>query len=320
MNPRSRCRRGFTLIELLVVIAIIAVLIALLLPAVQQAREAARRTQCKNNLKQIGLALHNYADTHRIFPLETYSEARDDGSLYFGSWIPQTLAFFEQAGLANLYNHDYSFFDDPNRAAIETRLSLFECPSTPGGTQMTETLRVHTSGGWQILTDRGAFTSDYAAQRGVHSGTYPLYVPGGTSPSNEGIFGGGGTGTRFGNITDGTTNTILVHESAGRTEWLRRDRVNNTLVRNPPEFGGWFDYWAGPCAGWMYGFEDDGVTTRGPRFINASNKWANPFSFHTGGVNVAMADGSVRFLSDTINNQIFMAICTDAGGEVVGEF
>lgn len=320
MNARSRCPRGFTLIELLVVIAIIAVLIALLLPAVQQAREAARRTQCKNNLKQIGLALHNYADTHRSFPLETYYGARPDGSFYYGSWIPQTLAFFEQAGLAHLYNHDFSFFEQPNRTAIETRLALFECPSTPGGTQMTQTLRVRTSGGWQILTDRGAFTSDYAGQRGVEERTYPIYVPGGTWPANEGIFGGGGRGTRFGDITDGTTNTIIVHESAGRSEWLRRDLVNNTVVRNPPEFGGWFDYWAGPCAGWMYGFEDNGVTTRGPRFINASNKWANPFSFHTGGVNVAMADGSVRFVSDTINNQVFMAICTDAGGEVTGDF
>src|SRR5690606_33157912 len=122
--------------------------------------------------------------------------------------------------------------------AIETKLVVFECPSTPNGTQMTETLRLRDAGGWHILTDRGAFTSDYAGQRGIHSGTFPIYVPGGTSPSNEGIFGGG-KGTRFRDITDGTTNTIIVHESAGRNEWLRWDRTTRQLVRNPPEFGGW---------------------------------------------------------------------------------
>ncbi len=316
--PKATRHRGFTLIELLVVIAIIAILIALLLPAVQQAREAARRTQCKNNLKQIGLALHNYAETHRIFPLETYFGRRGDGSYYYNSWVPQILAYFDQAALGNLYDHDFAFFEEPNREAIETKLTLFECPSTPGGTQMTSTLRMRTSGGWEIVTDRGGFTSDYAGQRGVHSSTHRIYAPGGGS--NLGIFGGGGSGSGFRDITDGTTNTIIVHESAGRWQWLRRDRTTHTLVRNPPEFGGWFDYWSGPCAGWMYGFEDDGETTRGPRFINASNKWANPFSFHTGGVQVVLADGSVRFLSENLNNLVFIALCTESGGEVVGEF
>ncbi|HAH44033.1 MAG TPA: prepilin-type cleavage/methylation domain-containing protein, partial [Planctomycetaceae bacterium] len=157
-----RTRRGFTLIELLVVIAIIAILIALLLPAVQQAREAARRTQCKNNLKQIGLALHNYVGTHRTFPLETYYGQRADGSYHYSSWIPQILSYFDQAALGNLYDHDSSFWDLNNQDAIEKKLTLFECPSTPGGTQMTPELRMRLSSGWSIDSDRGAFTSDYA--------------------------------------------------------------------------------------------------------------------------------------------------------------
>lgn len=296
----------------------IAVLIAILLPAVQQAREAARRTQCKNNLKQLGLALHNYADTHRTFPAETYAGKRDDGSWHYSCWVSQTLAFFEQQGLANIYDHRFSFWDTQNQTAIESKLVLFECPSTPGGAQLTTTLRLRNPG-WTIVTDRGAYTSDYAGQRGVHSSTFRIYVPGGNSPQNEGIFSAD-AGTKFRDITDGTTNTVIVHESAGRSNWIRRDHTTGQTVVSPPEFGGWFDYWSGPCAGWMYGFEDDGLTTRGPRFINASNKWANPFSFHTGGVNVAMADGSVRFLSDTMNNLTFIALCTDGGGEVVGEF
>ncbi|MBW3538916.1 MAG: DUF1559 domain-containing protein [Planctomycetes bacterium] len=245
--------------------------------------------------------------------------ARESGSCS-SSWIPQILPYFDQATLGDLYNDDFAFFEPPNRPAIETKLALFECASTPGGTQMTSTLRMRTASGWQIRTDRGAFTSDYAGQRGIHPGTHRIYAPGAAANSNLGIFGGGGSGRRFRDVTDGTTNTIIVHESAGRYQWLRRDRVSGSVVARPPEFGGWFDYWAGPSAGWMYGFEDNGLTTRGPRFLNASNKWANPFSFHTGGVQVALADGSARFLSDNMSNLVFIALCTRAGGEVVGEF
>ena len=142
---------------------------------------------------------------------------------------------------------------------------------------------------------------------------------GGASSQNLGMFGGD-SDVAFRDVTDGTSNTIIVHESAGRANWIIRDRVTSQTLRNPPEFGGWFDYWAGPCAGWMYGFQDNGVTTRGPRFINASNKWANPLAFHPGGVQVAMTDGSVRFLSEQIDIMTFIALCTRSGGEVTGEF
>lgn len=315
MLRSPRFQRGFTLVELLVVIAIIGVLIALLLPAVQQAREAARRMQCSNNMRQIGLALHNYAGTYGIFPLETYYSSYPDGNHYYNSWIPCLLPFFEQSALANLYDDNYAFFDIKNKQAIETKLAAFECPSTPGGTQLTPELRYRDSSGWHIVSDRGGWTTDYAGQRGIHGGTYSIYAPGAGTDTNLGIFGGGGSGRKFRDITDGTSNTIIVHESAGRAQWQHRD--HGKIVRANPEFGGWFDYWAGPSAGWMYGFEDDGVTTKGPRFLNASNKWANPFAFHPGGVQVALSDGSARFLADTTNNNLFIALCTYGGGEVV---
>ena len=317
-TPRPATPLGFTLVELLVVIAIIGVMVGLLLPAVQAAREAARRMQCSNHLKQIGLALHNYTGAHRNFPRETYFSERADGTFYYGSWIPQILSHFEQQSLAELYSHQASFFEPQNRQAIETKLTLFECPSSPGGTEMTQTLRGRYPGGWEIHTDRGAFTSDYAGQRGIHASTFAVYSSGASS-DNLGMFGGA-SDVGFRDVTDGTSNTIIVHESAGRANWIIRDRVANQTLRNPPEFGGWFDYWAGPCAGWMYGFQDDGVTTRGPRFINASNKWANPLAFHPGGVQVAMTDGSVRFLSEQIDIITFIALCTRSGGEVIGEF
>lgn len=315
-RPVPSRRRAFTLVELLVVIAIIGIMVGLLLPAVQAAREAARRMSCSNNLKQIALALHNYSGAHQVFPRETYFSQRADGSFFYGSWIPQILPHFEQQALSDLYDHRSSFFEPANRAAIETKLTLFECPSTPGGTQMTTTLRARYASGWQIHTDRGAYTSDYAGQRGIHTRSFAIYVPGGTAPRNLGMFGGG-SDVGFQHVTDGTSNTIIVHESAGRANWIIRDRLNNQTISNPPEFGGWFDYWSGPCAGWMYGFQDNGVTTAGPRFINASNKWANPLSFHPGGVQVAMTDGSVQFLSDSMEILTFISLCTRSGGEII---
>jgi prepilin-type N-terminal cleavage/methylation domain-containing protein len=324
-TPLGRRRPGFTLIELLVVIAIIAILVAMLLPAVQQVREAARKAQCQDHLHNIAIALHNYAGTHMTFPLETYYGPRGDGSFFYGSWVPQILDHFEQSPLSNVYDHRASFFEPENRTAIETKLDLFECPSTPGGAQLTSTLRGRFSGGWQILTDRGAYTSDYAAQRGIHGNTMDVFVPTAGDGQNNGIFGGGGSGTRFADITDGTTNTICVHESAARNQIY----ANGRMIQDFPEFGGWFDYWAGPNAGWMYGWTqygwDDGSwssgsTKYGPKFINVTNYYASPYSFHPGGAQAALTDGAVKFLNENMHNLTFIALCTKAGGEVTGQY
>ncbi len=127
---------GFTLIELLVVIAIIAVLIALLLPAVQQAREAARRSQCRNNMKQIGLAFHNYHDTYNQFPLVSILSATPTGSLGGSNvWSLAILPYLDQTSIYNSYNFDYSAWSTQNRPASQGFISGYICPSSPSGEQ-----------------------------------------------------------------------------------------------------------------------------------------------------------------------------------------
>ena len=316
-------RKAFTLIELLVVIAIIAVLVAILLPAVQQAREAARRTQCLNNLKQIGLAMHNYADVHNTFPRESYSQTRPGMTYsYWSNWVPGLLGFLDQGALGNSYDYTYSMFDLPNEKVIRTKLAVFECPSTPGGTQMSTSFRTQSgAGAWDETAPGGAWTGDYSGSRGVDSGLFNLVTGLGTNnPLRIGIFGADPT-PKLRDITDGTSNTIIVVESAGRVKWYSRNATTNRLDEAAPRFGSWFSYWSGPNAGWTYGYRPDGTAhSSGTRVVNISNDRGTSFSFHTGGVNVAMCDGGSRFISENISNATFVAITTSAGNELLSEF
>ena len=133
-NRSGRRSPGFTLVELLVVIAIIGILIALLLPAVQAAREAARRAQCSNNMKQIGLAFHNYHDTYRTFPLPTNVSLLSTGGLGTShSWSLSILPFIEQTSIYDTYNLNLSCWDPVNEAAVDTAIPGYVCPSTPNG-------------------------------------------------------------------------------------------------------------------------------------------------------------------------------------------
>lgn len=309
---RPHSRSAFTLVELLVVIAIIGVLVGLLLPAVQAAREAARRMQCQNNLKQIALALHNYSSAHGSFPSHAYYSDRGDGSYHYSGWVPQILPYFEESALGDLYDYRASFFDPENQEAIETKLTTFECPSTPGGAELIPSVRHRNSSGWHIDTSRSAYAADYAGNRGYNN---PVIMPGVATPARLGMFDEQ-RNLSFRDVTDGTTHTIFVLESAGRAHWY----VNGRLFDAEANFGGWHDYWAGTNSGWAYGFQDDGQTRYGPRTINATNKWANPYSFHVGGLNCAMTDGSVRFLTEQIDAVTFFQACSRAGGEPTSDF
>lgn len=297
-------RRGFTLIELLVVIAIIAVLVALLLPAVQQAREAARRSQCKNNMKQLGLALHNYHDTYLTFPSGRSTEI---AGTYAGHTTEVMLMpYLEQVNLYNKLNLNVPFYVSPNFDCPGLQLiPVYLCPSNPvtegvnwtGGTNPCagadpnqDTARTHYEG----IADTG--TGRYA----------PLSL---VIDNGNGAFYHNSQ-TRIADIVDGTTNTLLFCE----------------IVSNGK---GTFS-----CCSWIAYSDGIGTvnginapfrsTPGGVPPLNADmwggNAFSGPASFHTGGAHFMLGDGSVRFISQSISQATLLALTTIYGSETVGAF
>ncbi len=292
-------RRGFTLIELLVVIAIIAILIALLLPAVQQAREAARRSSCKNNMKQIGLALHNYHDTHRVFPFSyqggvTAPAMGSTGNLGIG-WGTYILPFIDQAPLYNKISermfgasgngagghwHD----DAPTVALAETVLAPYICPSDPSGGIVPGAFRF-SLGKSNYLVVLGTDFSGFGTITGGGTTTYP------------GAFYGNSS-TRIRDITDGTSNTLIVGEKTSKVD---------------------------PAAGLWIGADNDRGAT-GMKLEDSADfringtAAASASSLHVGGCHFLLGDGRVRFISENINGNTYEILSLINDGNVVGEF
>lgn len=333
-------RRAFTLIELLVVIAIIAVLIALLLPAVQQAREAARRSQCKNNLKQLGLACHNYADVFNQFP-QNYDScwfaAGENGPT---SWLVAALPYIDQAPLYNQYN-----FNDTggnigtavgpggvtNRALRRTVIPAFLCPSNPqpqvrlnqnqgygagngGGPDAAGTDYVgnlgHTWSGWRDCNAVPDFTGAFPFVKGSDPGT--PWIDGDNNneiPRAQGVFNYRGA-ARIRDITDGTSNTILVFEDM---HWAGGNPFNYTYT---------FDSaWMSPLAA----IGNLRNPTNDRQYHGAQGGQGEPrchgwSSQHVGGAHALMGDGTVRFVSENLAHAIRYGLATRAGAEVIGEF
>ncbi len=309
VKPVSRKRSAFTLIELLVVIAIIAVLISLLLPAVQSAREAARRAQCVNNLKQLGLAAHNYESAIGSFPMGDHPGRNYNGNLIrqnFGQWVALS-QFIEQGNVYNMINTQLMMYLAPNSTASGIGLSTLWCPSD--GDIVSTRYPGQAGDGW----DDSPMPMRYSSYAG-NGGPHPVHTWNSTTanppqPWNLGMFyhiGGRGAGfadqapVRIQQISDGTSNTMMFIESS-YTKAAQIDRANGGDGFGPK-------WWTSADYG-------DGVIGTGfaPNYFKGTNAGANRYcrgsnftmtanSFHPGGVNVGFADGSVKFIKDTIQS------------------
>lgn len=308
-------RRGFTLIELLVVIAIIAILIALLLPAVQQAREAARRTQCKNNLKQYGLALHNYHDTFSVFPMGS-SQAE---------WCFETfiLPYLDQAPLYNLINFpndkkppsyapcpscyscggEYGRLLALNPSPVGKVYPFINCPSDPGRNMWSSGSSV-----WPLGNYLGVGGSDGTFTVSTLNGTTYrcIHTPNPVQPTCNNRTGMlyFASKVRVGDATDGTSNTMMVGERGHDADLSYGWKLCG---------GAEGDCWLGAGNGLSAAQFSSGTLNDS---LNDNHFW----SWHVGGCHFLLADGSVRFLSNNISNVTFQALATRNGGEVVGEF
>jgi len=370
MNGRLglRGRRAFTLIELLVVIAIIAVLIALLLPAVQAAREAARRSQCVNNLKQLGLALHNYHSTNNVFPSGGSVTSNGVGSTSaWGAWSCQSmlLAYMEQTPIYNSINFAWEtrsagFGEQINQTAMTMRIETFLCPSSP-------TVPANQTWYGRVFPGNNYFANTGSTVAWLSSQT----------PGVNGVFGVAGANVGIRDITDGASNTIAFGEwrtgdyddtknsiqdivgDHNFSNFSAPDRNMNDGTNgntNMPKGGGgvaptmnegalcWQSGGSGVCSGYgnrgqrswngrmwhvgLYG-HSMGNTVVPPnsnfpyvQFWDTNSDFDSGgiiglTSFHSGGANVMLADGSVRFLKSSLNYNTLWSLGSRSQGEVI---
>jgi prepilin-type N-terminal cleavage/methylation domain-containing protein/prepilin-type processing-associated H-X9-DG protein len=334
----GRKRRGFTSIELLVVIAIIAVLIGLLLPAVQKVRAAAARAQCGNNLKQIGVALMNYESVNGTLPI---GDSRGYLNLPRVTWQALILPYIEQNNLATLYNYKVDWDNPLNYPAIATQVKIYNCPSTANGIRFDRTPDEPLGGTEPRAACDYWNVNEIAPWIGVNCG-FPnaVYYSGSRyDPLLAGVLVNTkvGIGTPLVAITDGTSNTYMVAESAGRPNFYYTGGRQSA----PPGYAGdWEPGNPNPGNGTWNGEAcwADPYASFDPKGSNPANGYVQPFnspantcsmncnnhneiySFHTSGCNFLFADGSVHFLSSSASLCVIGALGTRAGGEINPEY
>ncbi len=338
LRSRSLRRCGFTLIELLVVIAIIAVLIALLLPAVQQAREAARRSQCQNNLKQLGLALANYHDRSQVFPPgaiimlgtspvnasdKTLSAATSGGydMLWRAengdrcqSWMVQILPFMDQAAIYNLWNFNADVksnkFNATGQPLASRNIPGYLCPSRPSVRHSNVSMGFKTAPKWDGgyndyggCYGAGNLALNSSGDRTTYHGTDPVSARG-TQINNGGIFFVN-SNTSHRDLADGSSNTIIV----GEVQRL----IAPVVVATIPSFDGW------AIGGLPTLFSTFDTTVQTRAGVNGAQR-ETAGSDHIGGAFFGLADGSVRFLSQNMDLKIYAGLGTIGEGEIGSDF
>ncbi len=312
MNRTSlQNRHGFTLIELLVVIAIIAILIGLLLPAVQKVREAAARAKCQNNMKQLGLAIHNYHDAVGELPAALEQNMNSAGTIIAHSWTPRVLPFIEQGNVYNKYRFDIDWDVGSNTAVggpIRVTISTFLCPSAP------QTGR-HPNRGcldYAATTERNwpnPYVTSAEAPYVSQSDPYFIGVLGHTKATATPWVQDKASRTLL-SITDGTSNTMMLAECAAR---------NLRYFMGKPTTGTWTaGPWANPGSRLQIGGCDPSnqSAVTGPRAVNCINN-KEIYAFHTGGANILLGDGSVKFLKDSVTLDTVLQLLTRARGDMI---
>jgi prepilin-type N-terminal cleavage/methylation domain-containing protein/prepilin-type processing-associated H-X9-DG protein len=310
-----RLRTAFTLTELLVVMAIIGTLVSLLLPAVQQARESARQTACQNHLRQLGLALQHFHNSHQVFPPSgwTVASASNPAGKFVG-WRALVLPHLEQAALQSRYDFSIHWWEGTNLDLAGQQLKVFLCPSVPQRTSVTAAIAKPPRPAMTFSAPLGL--TDYEALMGVQPTVNPgLYA---TPQANRSVLFRNAA-IRMAEISDGTSQTIVVVECSARP-LVYRGRTPRHDLTNDQGYG-WIDSEGA--------FSLDGATSDGvlqglgalvtPRGINATNE-NEPYSFHPAGAYFLFADGHVGFLAESIPLDVLAALSTRAGGEVgIGE-
>ncbi|MDR3619548.1 MAG: DUF1559 domain-containing protein [Paludisphaera borealis] len=306
MTTRRPPRRGFTLIELLVVIAIIAVLIALLLPAVQSAREAARRIQCVNNMKQIGLGVHNYVSAHGVLPIGQVVNGPGMASTLYRigtNWSVNLLPFIEQPAAFNAWNLSFSFPEGPNTTVSQAGIAAYHCPSSLSPSTDTWKCDSDIAG----VANGGTFVAavvDYSVAANVY--VPPLQLGGMIDFYLTPI------GAPLSVVTDGLSNTLMFAEMSGGA--VMYGRGGKKIGDNDLAFGhiGALNR----LSQRTYSF-DGKIQFGGNCVVNCTNYGGSSFSFHPGGVNVAMGDGSVRFVKETVATTTLFSLIGVNDGNII---